>query len=235
MIGSNSTAALTFHDAKSAGEILSALHARVHVTRACIYDSDGKVFATYSRDPGQGAFTPPQMRSEVDMVDGQNVVLFHRVALNGESIGTIYIQADTQDLQERLHRFVLIDLIVLLSSLAVAGLLSYRLQRVISGPIQELAETASLVSEHKNYAIRATKKSDDEIGVLYDQFNGMLDRIQQRDDAVQKAHDELERRVQERTAFLNALIKARLPFWFWIPRSACNFAIEPSNICFRDF
>lgn len=173
----------------------------------CIYDSDGKVFATYSRDPAQAAFTPPPVQNELDMVDGQNVILFHPIVLNRESVGTIYIQADTLDLQERLRRFVLIDLIVLLSSLAVAGLLSYRLQRVISGPIQELAETASLVSERKNYSIRATKKSEDEIGVLYDQFNGMLDRIQQRDFAVQKAHDELEHRVQERTAFLNALIQ----------------------------
>jgi PAS domain S-box-containing protein len=35
----------------------------------------------------------------------------------------------------------------------------------------------------------------------------MLDRIQQRDVALQKAHDDLEKRVEERTAFLNALIE----------------------------
>jgi two-component system, sensor histidine kinase and response regulator len=35
----------------------------------------------------------------------------------------------------------------------------------------------------------------------------MLDRIQQRDVAIQTAHDGLEKRVQERTAYLNALIE----------------------------
>jgi two-component system, sensor histidine kinase and response regulator len=42
---------------------------------------------------------------------------------------------------------------------------------------------------------------------LCDQFNGMLERIQQRDLAVQKAHEELEQRVAERTSFLNALVE----------------------------
>jgi nitrogen fixation/metabolism regulation signal transduction histidine kinase len=59
--------------------------------------------------------------------------------------------------------------------------LSYRLQRVISEPIRELAKTASAVAAHENYSIRAVKRSGDEVGVLFDQFNSMLDRIQQRD------------------------------------------------------
>src|ERR1700682_5136068 len=50
MIGSNSTAALTFHDAGSARDTLSALHARPHVMNACIYDSDGKIVTKYSRE-----------------------------------------------------------------------------------------------------------------------------------------------------------------------------------------
>ena len=95
----------------------------------------------------------------------------------------------------------------MLASLAVAFLLSTRLQRVISGPIQELADTASSVSTQENYSIRATKRGNDEIGLLFDQFNSMLDRLQQRDVALQQAHDNLEKRVAERTSFLNALIQ----------------------------
>ncbi len=89
----------------------------------------------------------------------------------------------------------------------IALILSVRLQRIISDPIRELALTASTVSAHEDYSIRAVKRSRDEIGVLFDQFNSMLGRIQQRDVAIQKAHDELEKRVSERTAYLNALIE----------------------------
>ena len=104
-------------------------------------------------------------------------------------------------------RFLEIDFLVLLVSLAVAFLLSTRLQRVISGPIRELADTASSVSTQENYSIRATKRGNDEIGLLFDQFNSMLDRLQQRDVALQRAHDNLEKRVAERTSYLNALIQ----------------------------
>src|ERR1700693_3660489 len=50
MVGSNSTAALSFGDAKAAKEILAALQAKQNVIKACIYDKDGRVFASYSRD-----------------------------------------------------------------------------------------------------------------------------------------------------------------------------------------
>jgi PAS domain S-box-containing protein len=229
MIGSNSTAALTFHDAKSAREILSALQAKEHVTNACIYDSDGKVFAKYTRDTTQVGFCPPAQRKG-SRVAAQHMVLFQDIALNGDSIGTIYLEADLGDLQDRLLRFVSIDFVVLVGSLVVAYLLSYRLQRVISEPIRELAETASSVSAHENYSIRASKRGQDEIGVLFDQFNSMLDRIQQRDVAIQKAHDGLEKRVEERTAYLNALIE-NSPLAIMVLDSAervqlCNPAFE---------
>jgi two-component system sensor histidine kinase/response regulator len=207
MIGSNSTAALTFHDSNSAREILSALQAKQHVTNACIYDSEGKVFVKYNRDPAEVGSCPPPAHGEGSAIVARRMVLFQNIVLHGDSIGMIYIESDLVDLHDRLLRFLMIDFAVLLGSLAVAFLLSYRLQRVISEPIRELAETASSVSAHENYSIRAVKRNQDEIGVLFDQFNSMLDRIQQRDVAIQKAHDGLEKRVEERTAYLNALIE----------------------------
>jgi signal transduction histidine kinase/ActR/RegA family two-component response regulator len=77
--------------------------------------------------------------------------------------------------------------------------LSGRLQRVISRPIFHLAETAKTVSSAKNYSVRAAKQGNDELGRLTDNFNEMLAQIQQRDLELQKARDELEIRVKERT------------------------------------
>jgi PAS domain S-box-containing protein len=207
MVGSNITAALSFGDAESASEILAALQAKQNVTHAYIYRKDGTVFATYTRDATQNDFSPPPVQAQSTAISKNNLVLFQPITLNGESIGTIFIEADLTDLSQRLTRFLEIDFLVLLVSLAVAFLLSTRLQRVISGPIQELADTASLVSTEENYSIRARKRGNDEIGVLFDQFNSMLDRLQHRDVALQRAHDDLEKRVAERTSYLNALIQ----------------------------
>src|SRR3984957_9700753 len=75
IIGSNSTAALSFGDTKSAGQILSALQAQQNVTRACIYDKDGKVFAKYSRDANRSDFSFPLAQAPAAGVVGQNLIL----------------------------------------------------------------------------------------------------------------------------------------------------------------
>src|SRR6202171_3338218 len=94
IIGANISAAIAFQDPHSAGEILSALRAKKHVVNACIYDSAGKVFAKYSRDPGQSGFSPPAVEPYGVAVTGGNIVLFQLILLNQELIGTIYIQND---------------------------------------------------------------------------------------------------------------------------------------------
>ena len=206
MIGSNSTAAVTFGDARSAAEILSALQTQQNVIRACIYDKAGQLFASYSRDTTNVSCSLSPAQVQAMTIIKQEMILFQPMIVNGQSIGTIVIEADLNDLAARLTKFLEIDFLVLLASLAVAFLLSTRLQRVISRPIRELADTALSVSTRANYSIRARKRSDDEIGLLFDQFNSMLDRIQQGDIALQKVQDELERRVAERTSYVNALI-----------------------------
>jgi signal transduction histidine kinase/DNA-binding response OmpR family regulator len=210
MIGSNSAAALSSHDTRLVREILNALQAKQHVVNACIYDSDGTVFAKYSRSATHVDFpTPPTTQEDEPTFVAGNMVLFQDVVLNGDSIGKIYIEADLGDLNDRLRRFVVIDFVVLLGSLAVAFMLSYRLQRVISEPIRELTDTAVAFSAHEDYSIRVTKRSSDEIGILVGSFNQMLERIQERDGALKSAKDQLELRVQERTKELQAEVADR--------------------------
>src|SRR5258706_11626046 len=50
IVGQNSTAALSFNEENDARQTLTSLRADKHVVDACIYRTDGKVFATYGRD-----------------------------------------------------------------------------------------------------------------------------------------------------------------------------------------
>ena len=61
--------------------------------------------------------------------------------------------------------------------------------------ISALAETAKAISDRRDYSVRASKRSDDELGVLTDAFNHMLAQIQEQNEL-------LEKRVRERTAEL---------------------------------
>ena len=77
-----------------------------------------------------------------------------------------------------------------------------RMQRPISDPILELAWTTKMVTGTRDYSIRAGKRSEDEVGVLIDGFNEMLEQIQNRDTDLRHAGEDLEKRVEERTAEL---------------------------------
>ena len=66
-----------------------------------------------------------------------------------------------------------------------------------------LAELARIVSREKNYSLRATPTHNrDEPDILIEAFNEMLGQIQEREEALQKIHRELEQRVEARTAQL---------------------------------
>jgi signal transduction histidine kinase/CheY-like chemotaxis protein/HPt (histidine-containing phosphotransfer) domain-containing protein len=202
ILGSNSTAALTFGDQKAANELLAGLKANRHIMTAYLYAADGKPFARYRRAGlSQEAVAPP---AELDgsRFTYDRLALFRRILLYDQPVGTVYLESDLEGIQARLTRFAGIVAIVLLVSSLFAFLLSSQLQGVISKPILQLASTARIVSVEKDYSVRAVKRSDDEVGRLIDGFNEMLTQIQVRDDELQRHHDNLEEQVLARTAEL---------------------------------
>jgi signal transduction histidine kinase len=208
ILATNSTAALTFGDQKSAGETLAMLTSEQHIIAAAVYDDEGRIFASYTPG-GRGRRLPPAPERDGARFEDSHLRLFHGVFLDGNRLGTVYLMSDLDEMYSRLRRYAYIAAIVLLASVLVALLLSSRLQQLVSAPILDLAHTASRVSREKDYTVRAIKRSQDELGVLVDQFNEMLFHIHARDEALQAAHSELENRVQERTRELQNEVAGR--------------------------
>ena len=210
IIEHNTTAALIFHDKQTATEILTALNADQNITIACIYTSEGSAFAWYLRDDiKKSSFSLPEPQVDgIRMADG-HMIVFHGIIHLGERIGTVYLQSDLEELFERLRGHLTFSALLLIAVLLVAFLFSLNLQRVITEPILDLAEKASLVSSRKDYSIRVVKHNQDEIGTLVDRFNEMLTQIQKGDLALHEAHEKLEERVGERTKELETEITKR--------------------------
>jgi signal transduction histidine kinase/HAMP domain-containing protein len=202
IVGDNTSAALDFNDAGSAKETLSALRAEPEIVAACIYTKNGGVFTTYERANGNPPFTPPKLQLEGQFFGLQYLTLFRPIVHKGELIGAVYLEADMHALYSRLTRYAGLAGLVFLVALLIAFVLSYRLQSLISDPILSLAQMTRSVALEKNYSARAAKQSEDELGQLVDGFNQMLAQIQERDAALQTARDQLEKRVEERTAEL---------------------------------
>ncbi len=199
IIGSNSTAALVFDDRKAAAETLAGLGKEPHVASAGIYNKQGYPFANYRRGAFAGEFSPPPSQENSSRFETDYLVLFQRIILDGETIGTIYIQSDLEEFYSRLMRYSAILLVVVFGASLVAYLISARLQRLISRPILDLAQTAKVVSEEKDYSVRASHQSRDELGTLVGSFNEMLQQIQIRDEELERHRGHLEEEVLVRT------------------------------------
>ena len=209
IIGTNSSAALVFDDREAATETLGALRADQNIIVAYILNNQGEIRAKYVRRYAEEDPLSPIPTADGHQFGDDHLHLYHGIVSNGERVGQIYIQADLMAMYTRLYRYIGIAGLVMLASALVALALSSQLRRVITEPILYLADVASHVSKNKNYAVRAVNPVSDEIGLLIDRFNEMLEQIQERDLALQKAHDQLEERVRERTSELRHEITER--------------------------
>ena len=204
IIGANSTADLVFNDQKSAEENLAKLSVNPHIVSSCIYNQNGEILASYERVDMVGKMTFPTLQGDGYHFAGNYLIQFRKIYLDNKPIGTVYVQFDLRELHARVQRFVAIVFIIILAASCMAFLLSSKLQRVISLPILNLAETAKTISREKNFSLRAERHGQDEIGILIDGFNEMLTQIQERDTKLAMYSEALEEQVSRRTEELKA-------------------------------
>ena len=200
IVGSNSTAALSFGDKAAAEETLAALQAEPHIIAAGIYPTSGKIFACYVRSgiDEQPSIWPVPVPDSSRFVD-DSLEVFRRIKLNEENLGTVYIRSDLTELHNRLIRFCLTLATVSMLALAIAFFISGKLRQAITNPIVNLARTIGTVIKKKDYSVRAESAGNDELGQLIVGFNKMLSVIQDRDTKLALHRDHLEEMVTERT------------------------------------
>jgi len=209
MLSLNTAASLTFNDRKSAEDMLKALRVERHIVAACLYDSHGNVFAAYRREATDLTCETTARHQEGIQFAGDFLTLSQSISLEGETRGAITIISDLSALTTKMTRFREISALVLIVSLFATALVSERLVNLITEPILQLAGLAERVSTREDYTLRASPAGKDELGKLVGSFNQMLERIQERDVALQGAKEELEIRVLARTEELQQEVTER--------------------------
>jgi len=202
MISHNCLAAVTFKDARDAEDILDAFRAQRSVVFACIFETDGGVFAKYQR---KNALRPPEATQATQgdkyRFSGDYLIVSKPIIdpSDNKAIGFLSVWSDLTPVKTMFQRYLMIMSSVLAIASFVAYLISSRVQSIISSPILQLTDVAKKVFDRKEYSIRAHKGSHDELGVLIDSFNSMLAQIQERDVALVSANEKLEANVEART------------------------------------
>ncbi|MBN1909863.1 MAG: response regulator [Pirellulales bacterium] len=203
VLAANSTAALNFDDPAAANELLNSLQVTPAVRFACLFDGHGRVFAKHVNGAPMD-FRPPYLpETGHEFTEDGSLDVTKRILQDGDLVGTIYLHAAMDDLDDQLTRYAYIVVFVMAISLGGSFLFSSRLQRLIAGPVLRLAKTARRISTEGDYSVRVQKEAGDEIGTLYDDFNRMLDCIQKSERELEEARDELEVRVRQRTLELS--------------------------------
>jgi signal transduction histidine kinase/CheY-like chemotaxis protein len=210
LIGDYLIPAYLFDDKEGAKNILQKLANIPTIIIGAAYDANGKLYAEYPHDAKSESVKSMSdiLRFEKD----KNVILVkEKISSGNEMLGTLVLVASTNIIKEKTNDHIKSVIIIFVLSVLLAVLLTYGLERVISGPILRLAAVTRKIRKTLDYSVRVTKESNDETGILYDGFNDMLQSIEaskkERDTAQRKLQEEresLEIRVLERTAELNA-------------------------------
>ena len=195
VIGATSAAAIRFRVPRDAETTLSSLRAKRHVKSAMLLTPGGELFASYARD-GEPPEPPAMRLAEGIAFTRSDVISLQHIYHDEDFLGSIQIKSDLDIFYDQLEQSIVTTFVIIVTCSFLALFVSLKILRTVSRPVVTLVETAVQVSQSQDYSLRAEKFSDDDLGALTEEFNDMLRLIQQRD-------EELEQRVEERTAELS--------------------------------
>lgn len=205
----NSTAALSFGQADSANELLSSLMYYPTVSDARIVDEYGEVFASYQLDTANAAYDYGDLELGAEYTNSGLLQVNIPIIEGGERLGTLQLVDSMNDVSAMYVDYIVVTAVVVLVSLAFGLAFTYPMQRSISKPILDLATTAQMISQDTDFMIRVHRDADDEIGVLYEEFNKLMESVQNSGEQarvanaeLQRLNDDLEGRVLSRTQML---------------------------------
>lgn len=205
LIAANIASTLLFNDTVSANETLRTLKVDPTVLVAILFDEKGNPFASYSQEGYASQIETYELQPEGVYLGEFFAEVFRPAIIQNSRVGTVYIRSDLTGFDEKIIDYSYIVLIIFLASLVLAAFLTHQFQKIISTPIEKLAQLVSQVSKDKDYSVRLHIESHDEIGVLVRAFNGMLKTVEEHKEKLQNQTNDLEQLVRVRSEQLHKL------------------------------
>jgi len=209
LIATNSEAAIAFEDPIEASRLLAALKTNPVVLRARIEFADARVFAQFSRDDGTAEqfFPPSEGRSSGHRFDADTLTVWAPVKAGDTVQASVELVASLAPMHHAFKRTALETAMASLIALAISLMLSRRVVRRLSAPVEELNGLMQRMSNDMTLAERAETRGNDEIAGLARGFNQFIEAVQVRDHELAEYRDNLEQLVAQRTQALNQAIQ----------------------------
>jgi PAS domain S-box-containing protein len=203
IIAANAAEPLLSNDRREAEHILRGVEPVEDITIAMLHDREGAPFAAYVR-PG----TSPLLTHTVPLRFGYafrngHLDLYQPVMVNKRVVGVVHLRSSLSMLYAQIGRTIGVALIATLLAVLAAIALTARAHEFVSGPILSLQQLARRVLDEKNFSIRASVASRDEVGNLAAIFNKLLTMLELRERERETERQRLDNLVTDRTAALN--------------------------------
>lgn len=190
IIGDYSIYDLTFGLKKESEKKLKLLSTIQAVEVATLYDSNQDIFATFNR---AGERQPEKfLEKKGYFFKGNSLFYYKAILYNGQEIGYVFLKLSALEMKERIKAYLTFMVFFLLFLIFLTSLIALWLQGYVSKPIIKLTETLKEVASTRNYSIKVNKETNDEIGILSENFNVLLSEIQRH----QTERDEFERALK---------------------------------------
>lgn len=174
-----------------AAALLDTLESFSTVRAAALYGSDGQRLAQLPRGE---KLQLPERAEHLNEWRHDDFRASKLIALPqpDQAPGHLLLVASSQ-LSEGFYQGILTASLVILGfSLLLWMVVARQIKRLVTRPIRRLEELSRQVTREENYALRARRGNNDELGSLAEAFNTMLSRMEAREQELKRARDEAQ-------------------------------------------
>ncbi|GAB2508296.1 diguanylate cyclase domain-containing protein [Lysobacter humi (ex Lee et al. 2017)] len=189
-------------DARAAQAVLDGLRSLPGLRHAVVFDRAGRRIAgsrgTSSALPSPG-LAPARPHSLVESAAFVEIAM--PVRRGGRHVGWLRLATDSPEAARAVDRALGEGIIAALAAIAIGTAFAHALGHRVTRRLYGLLEVADATREGRR-DLRARASRVHEVARLADSFNAMLDALAEREQALARSNEELEARVEERTAEL---------------------------------
>jgi len=167
VLAASVSASLDFNDHDSAREYLKSLGANPTIEAAAVYDDKGEIFATYIRPEQDDMSVPEKLGADGAIFKGQHLTAVLPVTAGGRAVGKVYIRKHIDATTTRFGRYAAILLSIGALSLAIVLPISFRMHKIISNPIEELAARNAIIKTTLDSVEHGVVVSDSETNITF--------------------------------------------------------------------
>ena len=201
ILSQNLIAPIEFDDNFSAKLLLDTLQRDKDIKGAFVFDKNGKLFANYSVTDEEKTMLEKNLKrlfkefdkkESFDCKDDSYFIVSSPIFIDKKYVATFIIFSSTDSLNNSIKEQFYLTLLISLLLFIIMVALAFKLQTIFTQPLFKLESMMRKITRDKEYNLTLKHNYKDEFGIVFDGFNTMLSTIQEQNQKMMQAKQEIE-------------------------------------------